>query len=80
MNVGERIYYTGDICNESDRGTIVAVNAGGYDVKWDSGESGYVYRSGVDHYQGHGDPRFSPLAEVEAWRERIIRAAYGASV
>ena len=85
LAVGTRIYYTGDMANQPDEGTVVAVRPpdrwGGesYDICLDDGRTMRgIYPS---NYSGPGK-RFWTLDEWEADRQRRIdeaNAAYHAA-
>ena len=84
--IGTRIYYTGDMANQSDWGTVVAdASRTGYiALKFDSGkQTAYLSPAQIgDVYEGHCGTRFvtetayntfkaKRIAEYEAWANRM---------
>lgn len=78
LQAGDRLYYTGDIANSPDRLTIERVDATHYWVRFDEEPDRLtaIHHAAVGPYSGTCNPRFSPLADVEAWRSARIRALH----
>lgn len=70
MNANDRIYYTGDRCNESGWFTVGAVRNGQLVLsECDGDRSMTVYAQQIgDVYKGHCDPRFVTEAAYKAYR------------
>lgn len=75
VTIGTRIYYTGDMANESDWGTVAAFTEGArglaVDVLYDSGQlyKGLPVRMIGHKYQGHCDPRHVTETAFKTWRD-----------
>lgn len=79
LQVGERVYYTGDMANVDGCGSITEVHgpdrfyARWYTVKLDDGrESRGIMPSNFGHPSKNRGERFQVLAERTAWREEQI--------
>ena len=74
--IGTRIYYTGDMANNEDYGTVTDVVTSGrwgthHVIQLDDGRELTQTRIG-DVYQGHGGTRFVTVAAVNKyWAERV---------
>lgn len=86
LEVGTRVYYTGDAANLPHWAEVTAVRGGNVTLKTaDLGQypgKPYTYTVPVHHigheYHGHCDPRFvTETARNAFYRERAIRAAEG---
>ena len=78
MDLGQRIYYTGDMANAEDFGTIIAVREPNkyaplsYDIRLDDGR---LFKGVWDlSFQPSPGRRFWPLDEWEADRQKRIEA------
>lgn len=76
VKAGDRIFYTGDMANDSDWATVVKVWSDGFgehvDLQYDSGRTTRVSPSQVgERYEGHCNPRFVTERAVEEYRDRM---------
>ena len=71
VEIGTRIYYTGDMANNEDYGTVTDVTSGRFGthvvIRLDDGrEFTHSIRIG-EVYQGHCNPRFVTVAAVNKY-------------
>jgi len=77
LTVGTKIYFGGDMCNESGFGTITDVHCSKWgrqiQITMDDGRTFHIPPAGFSEiYLGHGGTRFVTKQAYEQWRERHI--------
>lgn len=79
VEVGTRIYYTGDMANESSWGTVTGIAGGRFGtqvcVALDTGRDAWVPAPMIgERYDGTCGVRFVTKAAYDAWRAERIAA------
>jgi len=73
LHMGERIYYTGDICNQSDWGTVAKIESGNVCLQMDNGGQMWVWDTAIGNvYQGHCNPRFVTQTAYDTYRAAVL--------
>lgn len=75
IEIGSKIYYTGDMANASGNFTVARVNSFSVTLVEVDGDRKFdVYPSQIgDVYQGHCNPRFVTEEARQAYRNRFTR-------
>jgi len=78
LDIGTKIYYTGDMANRSGMFEIIARGPGYFVLRELPGGDGRVfkgvYAAQIGHeYHGHCDPRFVTEEAVQAFRTKATR-------
>ena len=73
VKVGDRLHYSGDVCNHRVWATVTEVKGNHVVIEFDEGGSQPipVYIIG-DVYHGHCDPRFVTEAAYKDWHARKL--------
>lgn len=70
LEIGTKVYYTGDMANDEGHGTIIGERDGRYIVRLEDGRIFRPLPIGVaKRYDGSGRYRFVTEGAYEAWRE-----------
>lgn len=76
IEVGTRIYYTGDMANDPAWGTVVMQRGGYCDIQQDNGHlMASILLCAIGHrYNGTCNPRFVTETAYHAWRAERLAA------
>lgn len=73
LSLGTEIFYTGDMANASDNGTVTKITTDRWGTRYTiscvSGMTSVIGAHEVGHvYHGHCNPRFVTMDAVNAWK------------